>query len=127
MKTTSPCRRRRLSGVSKVKSAHKSQEKPCTNETFEPYDILLILTEKSLFTVINKSVLSLSVGTSSDISTKHIFVDSKYTLYDLVKITSRKNSGCTITFYFRVPPLDEYDESSQDGFFSKVDQKPSSA
>jgi len=36
------------------------------------------------------------------------YIDSRYTLYDLVKITSRKKEVKMITFYFKIPLLDDY-------------------
>ena len=46
-------------------------------------------------------------------------------MYDLVKITSRKNSGNVITFYFRIPKFKEYNIELEKDFLSKIDKKPS--
>jgi len=38
----------------------------------------------------------------------HFFLESRYMMHDLIKITSRKSSAKIITFYFRIPPYPEY-------------------
>jgi len=35
-------------------------------------------------------------------------IESRFLMYDLIKITSRKSSAKIITFYFRVPLMPEY-------------------
>jgi hypothetical protein len=35
-------------------------------------------------------------------------IESRFMMYDLIKITSRKSSAKIITFYFRVPLMQEY-------------------
>lgn len=35
-------------------------------------------------------------------------IESRFLMYDLIKITSRKSSSKIITFYFRVPHHNEY-------------------
>lgn len=35
-------------------------------------------------------------------------MESRFLMHDLIKITSRKSSSKIITFYFRIPTIDEY-------------------
>ncbi|CDW77412.1 tbc1 domain family member related [Stylonychia lemnae] len=52
-------------------------------------------------------------------------LESRFLMYDLIKITSRKSSSKTITFYFRIPMLEEYDiDSLENGIVQQLDQKP---
>ena len=83
----------------------------------EPYDIYIVVTEKAIFT-------TLDVKTDSS---KHewMYVDSRYTMYDLIKITSRKNSGNVITFYFKTPTYEDYNISLEDKFLERINEKPS--
>ena len=87
------------------------------NELFpRPYDIYLLVTEKAVFTTLD---------VKND-SSKHkwMYVDSRYTMYDLVKITSRKNSASVITFYFRTPKYKDYNKGLEDMFLEKLNKKP---
>ena len=86
----------------------------------DPYDIFLIVTDTAVFTA-----LDLKPTSKSSTSEKYTYIDSRYTMYDLVKITSRKNSGNMITFYFRIPEYKEYNKALEGDFLAKVDQKPS--
>lgn len=64
----------------------KEQDEKLVSHLFpHPYDIYFVITEKAVFT-------TLDVKKEPN---KHswMYVESRYTLYDLVKITSRKNSG----------------------------------
>jgi len=47
-------------------------------------------------------------------------------MYDLIKITSRKQTTKVITFYYRIPKFAEYDSSTleQADMASKLNQKP---
>ena len=47
-------------------------------------------------------------------------IDSRFSLYDLVKITSRKSVAELITFYFRVPEYPEYNKRSEDDFLNSI-------
>jgi hypothetical protein len=38
---------------------------------------------------------------------------SRFYMHDLIKITSRKSTTKIITFYYRVPNIEEYCESQQ--------------
>lgn len=90
----------------------KDQDELFMNALFEePYDIYLIITNKAVFTTIDVK--------SECNKNKLMYVDSWYTMYDLVKITSRKNSGCIITFYFRIPTFKEYNISLEERFLDK--------
>lgn len=82
----------------------------------EPYDIYLIVTDKAVFTTIDDEATS----------TKQpwMYIDSRYTMYDLVKITSRKNSASVITFYFRIPKFKEYNLKLEEMFLEKINEKP---
>lgn len=94
-----------------------SQDEELISELFpEPYDIFLVVTDKAVFTTLDLK---------NDPS-KHqwMYVDSRYTMYDLVKITSRKNSASVITFYFRTPKFEEYNISLEDSFLKKINEKP---
>lgn len=46
-------------------------------------------------------------------------------MYDLIKITSRKSSAKIITFYFRVPLIEEYSASVlEKNLVQQLDQRP---
>lgn len=83
----------------------------------EPYDIYIVVTDKAIFT-------TLDVKTDSS---RHewMYVDSRYTMYDLIKITSRRNSGNVITFYFKTPEFDDYNIELEDKFLERINEKPS--
>lgn len=55
----------------------------------------------------------------------YMYIDSRYTMYDLVKITSRKNLGNVITFYFRIPKITEYNQELEVDFLETINEKPS--
>lgn len=38
-------------------------------------------------------------------------IESRFLMYDLIKITSRKSSAKIITFYFRIPLIQEYNSA----------------
>jgi hypothetical protein len=84
----------------------------------DPYDIFLVVTDIAVFT-------TLDIGPKSE-ENPWMYVDSRYTLYDLVKITSRKNSASMITFYFRIPKFEEYKLQLEDNLLDNIDKKPSS-
>lgn len=95
-----------------------SEDEDMINKLFpEPYDIYLVVTDKAVFTTLDLK---------KD-SNKHqwMYVDSRYTMYDLVKITSLKNSNSVITFYFRTPKFKEYETSLEDSFLETINTKPS--
>ena len=47
-------------------------------------------------------------------------------MHDLIKITSRKQSAKTITFYFRIPLPEEYNSQAlESNIITSLDQKPS--
>ncbi len=106
----------------KVKTVQGKQKKPEDEELFNqlfpnPYNIYLLVTDKAVFTTLDLKNDS-----------KHhnwMYVDSRYTMYDLVKITSRKNSGNMITFYFRTPKFHEYDVECEKKFLDNLNKKPS--
>lgn len=53
-------------------------------------------------------------------------IESRFLMYDLIKITSRKSSSKIITFYFRVPLLADYNaEVLEHNIVAQLDQKPS--
>jgi len=94
-----------------------SEDEEMINKLFpEPYDIYLVVTDKAVFTTLDLK----------NDSTKHewMYVDSRYTMYDLVKITSLKNSTSVITFYFRTPEFPEYNAELEDTFLEKINDKP---
>jgi len=39
------------------------------------------------------------------------FIQSRFFMHDLIKITSRKSSAKIITFYFRIPQFGEYNSN----------------
>lgn len=82
----------------------------------EPYDIFLVVTDKAVFTTLD---------IKKDASNKWMYIDSRYTMYDLVKITSLKNSNSVITFYFRTPNFSEYNLHLEDMFLENLNEKPS--
>ena len=45
-------------------------------------------------------------------STGTLYVESRFSMFDLIKITSRKTSAKFITFYFRIPPVEQYKKES---------------
>lgn len=105
----------------KVKAVQGKQKKPedeeLINQLFPvPYDIYLVVTEKAVFTTLDLK----------NDAKKHnwMYVDSRYTMYDLVKITSRKNSGSVITFYFRTPKFPEYNTKLENDFLKNLNRKP---
>lgn len=57
---------------------------------------------------------------------KELVVESRFTLYDVVKITSRKKSNKTITFYYKHPLYYEYNTELEDDFSNTILTKPSS-
>lgn len=67
----------------------------------EPYDIYLIVTEKEVFTALDTDI-------DNSKPSSMYYIDSRFTMYDLVKITSRKNSASVITFYFRISKSNDY-------------------
>ena len=106
----------------KVK-AIQGKQKLCEDEELintlfpNPYDIYLLVTDKAVFTTLDMK--------EDSKSHQWMYVDSRYTMYDLVKITSRKNSGSMITFYFRTPKFKDYNLSGEDMFLEKLNKKPS--
>lgn len=77
----------RFLNVNKVKAIQGKQKKDEDEQLIsglfpEPYDIYLVVSDKAIFTTLDLK---------KD-STKHqwMYIDSRYTMYDLVKITSRK-------------------------------------
>ena len=53
-------------------------------------------------------------------------LQSRFFMYDLIKITSRKSTSKIITFYFRIPKLEEYDAQilEQRDILSRLNSKP---
>lgn len=47
------------------------------------------------------------------------FIQSRFFMHDLIKITSRKSSAKIITFYFRIPQFGEYNQC----YFSSLEQQ----
>ena len=47
-------------------------------------------------------------------------------MYDLIKITSRKSTTKIITFYYRIPKLEEYDAQilEQRDILSRLNSRP---
>mmetsp|Transcript_24331 Transcript_24331/g.21593 ORF Transcript_24331/g.21593 Transcript_24331/m.21593 type:complete len:131 (-) Transcript_24331:213-605(-) len=112
----------RFLNVNKVKAIqgkHKlNEDDKLINQLFpKPYDIYLLVTDKAVFTTLD---------VKND-STKHkwMYIDSRYTMYDLVKITSRKNSANVITFYFRTPKYRDYNKRLEGMFLERLNTKPS--
>ena len=86
------------------------------DEQIAPYDIYLVVTDIAVFTTIDLK--------DSPEAQDMMYIDSRYTLYDLVKITSRKNSASMITFYFRIPKFKEYNAKLEENFLESIDKKP---
>ena len=52
-------------------------------------------------------------------------IESRFLMYDLIKITSRKSSSKIITFYFRVPLHAEYNSVFLElNLVQQLDQRP---
>jgi hypothetical protein len=95
-----------------------NQDEEMSEKLFpQPYDIYLIVTEKAVFT-------TLDTNTDSSTPSWMYFIDSRYTMYDLVKITSRKNSASVITFYFRIPKFKDYNIKLEEVFLERINDKP---
>lgn len=56
----------------------------------------------------------------------YAIVQSRFFMYDLIKITSRKTTTKIITFYYRIPKLDEYDVAAleTDQLIHSLNKKP---
>lgn len=55
----------------------------------------------------------------------YAILESRFLMYDLIKITSRKSSSKIITFYFRIPLLQDYNfQVLEQNIIQQLDQKP---
>lgn len=64
-------------------------------------------------------------GAGVNPNTPVALIESRFMMYDLIKITSRKSSAKIITFYFRVPLMDEYSAAVlEKNLFQQLDQRP---
>jgi hypothetical protein len=53
------------------------------------------------------------------------FIESRFLMHDLIKITSRKSSTKIITFYFRIPFFEEYQSQLlEHDVVAQLDLKP---
>ena len=52
-------------------------------------------------------------------------IESRFLMYDLIKITSRKSSSKIITFYFRIPLHQDYNtQQLEHNLIQQLDQRP---
>ena len=57
---------------------------------------------------------------------QYALLQSRFFMYDLIKITSRKSTTKIITFYYRIPKKAEYDERilEDENMILKLNRKP---